>query len=136
VQRRLEIGEADVLIDIQALDLVEHRRVAHVRVARYTRPGAINANGRALLRGAQRADLHRRGMRAQQPAILEVERVVHGARRMIGRNVQRFEIVEVVLDLGAFGDLEAGAPEDLLDAQPRLVIGCRPPCAARRARAA
>jgi len=39
---------------------------------------------------------------------------------MIGRNIQRFEVVEFVLDLRTLGDLKAGAPEDLLDAQPRL----------------
>ena len=39
-------------------------------------------------------DLHWRGVRTQQPAIGKIKRVVHGARRMIGGNVQRLEIVE------------------------------------------
>jgi len=45
---------------------------------------------------------------------------MHRARRMVDRNVQRLEIVELILDLRAFSDFEAGAAEDLLDAQPGL----------------
>ena len=39
VQRRLQVGEADVLIDLQALDLMKHRRVRHVGVAAVDAPG-------------------------------------------------------------------------------------------------
>ena len=39
---------------------------------------------------------------------------------MIRRDVERFEVVEVVLDFRTRGDLEAGAAEQRLDAQPRL----------------
>ena len=38
---------------------------------------------------------------------------------MVRRDVERLEVVEVVLDLRPGGDLEAGAAKDLLDAQPR-----------------
>ena len=58
-------------------------------------------------------------MRAQQASVAEVERVVHRARRMIGGTVQRFEIVEVVLDLGTELNAKARGAEDRLDAQPR-----------------
>ena len=67
----------------------------------------------------QRADLHRRGVRAQQPPVGEVEGVVHRPRRMIGGNVERLEVVEVVLDLRARGDIEAGTAEQRLDPQTR-----------------
>ena len=39
----------------------------------------------------------------------KVERVVHRPRRMVLRDVERLEVVEVVLDLGPVGDVEAGA---------------------------
>ena len=45
----------------------------------------------------------------------EIERVLHVARRMLGRHVERFEVVVVVFDLGAFEHLIAQAREDRLD---------------------
>ena len=47
---------------------------------------------------------------------LQVERVLHVARRMLGRHVERFEVVVVVLELGPFDDEEAEAGEDRFDA--------------------
>ncbi len=44
---------------------------------------------------------------------------MHGPRRVILRDVQRFEIMKVVLDLRARGHLESRLGEDPLDAQPR-----------------
>ena len=44
----------------------------------------------------------------------EVERVLHVAGGMVRRHVERFEVVVVVLDLGAFEHLIAEAREDLL----------------------
>jgi hypothetical protein len=57
---------------------------------------------------------------AQQRAVVEVERVVHGPRRMVRGNVERLEVVVVVLDLGPRHDRVTGAGEDLFDAQHRL----------------
>ena len=42
----------------------------------------------------------------------EIQRVLHVARRVIGRHVQRVEAVPLVLDLRAFDDREAHARED------------------------
>ena len=73
-------------------------------------------------------DLHRARMRAQQRQrswnctaprrsggnrILQVERVLHVPRGMIGGHIERFEVVIVVFDLGAFEHLVAEAREDL-----------------------
>src|SRR3546814_6492308 len=58
-------------------------------------------------------------MRAQQPAIAEVKGVVHRARRVVRREVQRLEVVPVVLDLRAVGQLVAQAAEDVGDALDR-----------------
>jgi len=61
------------------------------------------------------ANLHRRGVGAQQAAIREIEGVVHGARRMVRREVQGLEVVPVVLDFRAIGDLVTQALEDRHD---------------------
>ena len=45
----------------------------------------------------------------------EIERVVLLPRRMLGRNVERGEVVEVGLDVRTFGDREAHVGEDLGD---------------------
>ena len=80
----------------------------------------------------QRADLHRRGVRAQQPAIGKIKGVVHRPRRMVGGNVQRLEIVEVVFDLRALRHIETGTAEQRLDSQPRPRDRVQPHRAARR----
>ena len=115
VQHGLQVREADVLAHHHAFDLMEHGRVRHIRI------DAIDAarrdhRQRRLLR-AHAANLHGRGMRAQQPPVRKIKRVVHGARRMILRNVQRFEIMEVILDFRPRGHLKSGLREDPLDAQ-------------------
>ena len=56
-------------------------------------------------------------MRPQQPAIAEVKRVMHRARRVIGRNIQRFEIMEVVFDFRPFRYRESRATENFFDPQ-------------------
>src|SRR5947207_2173341 len=87
-----EIGERHIAIDPQALDLMEHRRMRCVAV------DAIHAAGRDDLdRRRVRfhvADLDRRSLRAQNHAALDVEGVLHRARRMIFRRIECREIVE------------------------------------------
>ncbi len=58
-------------------------------------------------------------MRAQQAPVGKVKSIVHRPRRVILRDIQRLEIMEVVLDLRPRGYLESGLREDALDAQPR-----------------
>ena len=50
---------------------------------------------------------------------IDVEGVVHGARRMVVRDVQRGEVVEIMLDLGAGRDGEAQRVEQLFDTLQR-----------------
>ncbi len=45
----------------------------------------------------------------------QIERVLHVASRMLGRHVERFEVVVVVLDLGPFENLVAQTREDGAD---------------------
>ena len=46
----------------------------------------------------------------------EVQRVLHVARRMLRRHVERFEVVIVVFELGALDDEEPESREDGFDA--------------------
>src|SRR5919206_1853313 len=72
-QRALQVGERDVLVDGEALDLVELRRVGRVAVAAVCAPGDHDVERR---RGRlHRADLHRRRVRAQDDVGRDVERV-------------------------------------------------------------
>ncbi len=118
----LQVGEADVLVDPQALDLVEHRRVGRVAVDAVGAPERDHLDRRRV--HARVAHLHRAGVRAQQQRLavrvlrVDVERVLHRARRMVLGVVQRGEVVPVVLDLRTVGDVEADRAEDLLDALP------------------
>ena len=68
------------------------------------------------------AHLHGRGVRAQQHLLglaqLHVERVLHRAGGMTGREVERLEVVPVELDLGTFGDLVAEADEHVFELAP------------------
>src|SRR4051794_16615158 len=111
------------------------RCVASTASRRYTRPGAMIAIGGwwgrrgAGLNAARRDDRDRRllglhgadlnGARLgpkQHPGNVDVERVLHRARRVIGGDVQRLEVVPVVLDLGSLGDAIAHAREHVDDA--------------------
>ena len=118
MQHGLHVREGDALVDHEAFDLVKHRRVRDVVIVAIHAPRRDHRERR--LAREHRADLHRRGVRAQQLAVGKIERVVHRPRRMIGGDVERFEVVEVVFDLGTGGDVEAGLAEQLLDAQPHL----------------
>ena len=94
-------------VDHQPLDLMEHRRMRRVVVAA---EGAARHDDpdRRLLR-QHGADLHRRGVGAQhEPAAVgalgQIEGVVLLARRVLGRDVERGEIVEILLDMRPLGD--------------------------------
>ena len=112
--RALQVGEADVVVDDQALDLIELRTVRGIRgVAPVDGSGGDDADrGRVAL---HEPDLHRRGMGAQEQVVgFDVE-AVHGVtRRMVLGDVERLEIVELVLHLRSKRDLVAEARKDRL----------------------
>ena len=111
----------------QSLDLVEHRRVGQVEVVpavdradghepdRRIVPlhlpdlhrGGVGAEQRQRLRRVRRAAARRRIVGRRRQRLGEVERVLHVPRRMLGRHVERFEVVVVVLDLGPLEHLIA-----------------------------
>ena len=125
-QRALEVGERDVLVDGEALDLVELRRVRRVGVAAVHAPGDDDVERRRL--GLHRPHLHRRRVGAQDdvegsrrhPARVRRRSVSdRRARGCVGVVVQRVEVVVDGLDLGPLGDPEAEAEEHVLDLAPR-----------------
>ena len=83
-QRALQVGERDVLVDREALDLVELRRVRRVAVAAVDAAGDDDVERRRVL--LHRADLHRRGVRAQHDVVGDVERV--GSTRAPGASAR------------------------------------------------
>ena len=98
----LRSAKADAFVDHQAFELMEHRAVRCVVVATIDAAGHDDANRRLLV--FHHADLHGRCVRAQHQSVVQVERVVHRARRMVRRNVERFEVVIVVFDLRTVDD--------------------------------
>ena len=93
------------LIDDETFDLMEHRRMRLIRV---TAIGAARNDhaDRRLLRH-HRPDLHRACMGAQQLAFailvrIKEERIVHLARRMAERKIQRGKIIKIIFDIGTF----------------------------------
>ena len=111
----LEVAHMDVLLDDEAFDLVEHRRVGRVPVITVDTARHEDADRRFL--GLHHAHLNRAGMGAKhfwRRAFLRVEEegVMGFARRVTFREVQRGEIMPVILNVRAFGDGEAHIAED------------------------
>ena len=111
----LEVPEVRPPVDHQAFDLMEHRRVGLVGIAAVGATGADHPDRRFLAQHG--ADLHRRGVGAQQQPravrfFREEERVVHVPRRMARREIEQGEIVLVGLDVGSFRDRESHVGED------------------------
>ena len=92
--------------------------VASGRVGPVHAPGHHHVDRRLL--ELHRAHLHRRGVGAQQHALGQVEGVLGQPRRVLGRMVERGEVVVVELDLGALEHREAEPHEDVLHPAPDL----------------
>ena len=104
-EHALQVGERHILVDPQAFDLVEHRRMRGVAVDAVHASRHDDLDRRRV--GFHVAYLHVRRVGAEHAAALDIERVVHRPRRMVLRHVERREIVEIILDLGSVGDREA-----------------------------
>ena len=111
----------DVVTDGESLHLMEHGRMRHVGVAAEGPAGRDDAIWRR--RRLHVTNLHGRCMRPQQQRRatlfrLQIKRVVHLPGGVFGRNVERREVVKVVLDVRTFGDGETHVGEnrnDLVD---------------------
>ena len=113
LEGRLEVTDGNALVDQQAFDLVEHRRVAEIRIATVDPPGNNDPNRR--FSALHHPRLHRRCMGAEKVSLGKVEGVLIVTRRVIGGQVQGLEVVEVVLDLGTGLHGETHLTEDPLE---------------------
>ena len=121
LDRPLQVRHRDAALDDEPLDLVEDRRVRGVdALVAIDTPRRDHSERRSPL--LQLPDLNRRGVRAQEERrgslAVHEEAVLRVAGGMVGREVQRLEVMAVVLDLRAVGDRVAHTQEDLLDAAP------------------
>ena len=99
--------EMGFLVDDEALELMEHRRVGGVRIAAIGAAGRDHADGRL---GAEHgAHLHRARMGTKQAfpvaafrRIWQIKRIVHRAGRVLRREVKCRKVVEVVFNVRAF----------------------------------
>ena len=110
--RRDQVGDRNILVDNETFALI--KRVFVARVDRFVteataREDRANRGAEAL----QRADLIRRGVRAQNQLIFEPESVLHIARRVVARDVQRFEAEVFRLDFRTVEDGKAHPLEDV-----------------------
>ncbi len=110
-----EVGEGDVLVDVEAFDLVEVGAVGGVGgVAAVAAPGGDDADGGGV--GLHIADLDGAGVATEEFAVFEVEGVLFVAGGVVGWGVERVEVVEDGFDVGAVGNGEAEGLEDGGDA--------------------
>lgn len=137
-ERALEVGKRDAFVDDEAFHLEERHAVRRVDfVTAIAAAGRDDAQRRRLREHG--ADLHCGGLRAHEAAtaqragleagaggetvFLEIKCVLLVARGMIGQRVERVEIEDFVLDVGAIGESEAEAAEDFDGAVARLQNG-------------
>ena len=108
--RAAQIGHRHALPDHERFELVELRLVGGVHGLVAEDPaGHDHLEGRRV--GAHVAHLHRARVGPQQASVGGPEGVLGVARGVLGREVERFEVVVVVLELGADGDVVAEAAE-------------------------
>ena len=113
-QAALQVAHGDALIDDKPLDLMEDGGVGGIDgIAAVHAAGRDDADGRlSLLHGA---DLHRGGLGAQQHLIGDIKGILRIPGGVVRRQVERFKVVVIQLDLRAGDDIKAHAEEDLLD---------------------
>ena len=113
-QRRLEVDECDAFIDCEAFNLLEHRRVRRVeRISAVAASRDDDANRRRV--ALEGADLHGRGVRAQQDVAAQVKAVLRVERRMVFGKVQCVEVVALRLGFRSDYAREAQLAEDVAD---------------------
>ncbi len=110
-QHAFEIGKRNRLVDHKPFDLMKHRRMGRVVVVPIHR--ARHDDLQRRLAALHRADLHRRGVCSQQPAMRHEERILHIARRMVLGNIERLEVMVIVLNVGAAGNFKTHAPKNI-----------------------
>ena len=124
IEGALQICEGHVLIDDEALDLMEGRGVGSIHGVRteYTTWADHTDRKLALLHHTR---LHGRRLRTKQDIVSDIEGILLVSRRVALRDVQLLEVVLVVLDLRTLDDLIAHADEDTLDLLEGLRVRMR-----------
>src|SRR5262249_7000520 len=93
LQSPLQICHRYVAIDVESLELEEHRIVGLVgSVAAEDAAGRDDSERRAS--PLHRANLHGRGLAPQRQVLTDIERVCGIPRGMAGRNIERVEVIE------------------------------------------
>ena len=133
--------QMNALVDDKPLNLMEHRGVRRIAVAAINTARRNDANGRFLRRHG--ADLDGRCVRAQNHFLViprhmvgEVKSIMHCTCRMRLWNIERSEIVPVVLNLRPFGHSKAHIGKNLRQLVHNLADGVNGParCVWRRQR--
>src|SRR5690348_242432 len=96
-QRAFQVADREAFVDRKSLDLAEVRKTSGLRRVTAIRAARIDDVDRRLLDALHGADLHRRGVGAQQQLRAEVERVPALPRGMTGGDVQSLEVVPLGL---------------------------------------
>src|SRR3989338_3515707 len=112
-QHPFEIGEGDMAVHHEALHLMEHRRVSRIIVVTVNRSGDDD-----LERGVTTlhdADLNRRGMGPEHALLRDEKGILHVPRGMILGHIEGLEIMIVILDVGAAGNLESHPQKNVYD---------------------
>ena len=113
LQRALEIRHGHALINDHSFDLMEHRGVGGIYRIRAVDTAGCNDTDRRLA-GLHRADLHRRGLGAQQHIVADVESILGIPGGVALRDIQRFKVVVIQLDFRAGDHIKAHSKEDLV----------------------
>lgn len=93
-----------MFVDDKPFDLLEHRAVRRVVVVSVNFAGNDDTNGRFF--GGHRASLHRACVRTKQEIVGDIEGILHIARGVILRNVEKLEVKVIAFDFRTFLDLE------------------------------
>src|SRR5215213_2205439 len=113
--RALQVRHRDAAIDTQAFDLEEHRIVCGIWSVT-TKHTARRDHPDRHATTLHRVDLHGRCLRAKRKPIGGIERVLPRARRMVLRNVERIEVIEVLFDLAIVFNSVSERNEDIFEA--------------------
>ena len=114
IERAFQVRKRDVAIHHKALHLHEHRAVARIHLIHAEHAAGHDEPERRFERH-ERARLTGGSVRTQHHAVVDIEGILHVARRMVERQVQLREVVIVILHLRTTKRGEAHANERVAD---------------------
>src|SRR5215510_8045143 len=106
-QDAFEVRHGDVRSHSQTLHLVEHNlRTRRDRLIAVAHAWQDDPDGLRMVR-LHGTNLPWRGMGAQHHTLIDIKRVPHITRRMVGRHVQQLKIVQIALNFAAVESLKS-----------------------------